>query len=58
MKRPAYRTAIKWIAINDDTQWLHDDEPIISVTAALIIDLFDVDEHRFIRDLRKEIGDA
>ena len=57
MKRPGYREAIRWIIDNDDNEWLDDDNdpiaPIISVTAALVADLFDVETSRIIRDLRK-----
>lgn len=55
MKRASYREAIRWIADNDDTQWLNDDEPMFSVTAALVADLFDVDTDRVTKDLRREL---
>lgn len=55
MKRPGYREAIKWIALNDDTEWLNDVEPIESVTAALVQDLFGVDRKRLLKDLRREV---
>lgn len=54
MKRPGYREAIRWIALNDDCYWLEDDEPIISVTAVMVSHLFDVDADRVISDLRRE----
>lgn len=62
MKRPGYREAIRWIVYNDDTEWVRADEdegdPMISVTAALVIDLFDVSEERFMADLRRELRKA
>lgn len=53
MKRPGYREAIRWMVDNDDTSWIDDEEPIISVTAAMIADLFDVDHKKIIEDIRK-----
>jgi hypothetical protein len=55
-KRPGYREALSWIALNDDTQWLDDDEPIISVSTALVADLFGKDEATIIADLRRQVG--
>ena len=56
MKRPGYREAIEWLASNDDCYWLADDEPMISVSAALVRDLFDVDDERLQRDLRRALA--
>ncbi|AKY02695.1 hypothetical protein RCSAXON_28 [Rhodobacter phage RcSaxon] len=61
MKRPGYREAIQWLALNDDCEWLNDGDnwgPIISVTAALVRDLFDVDEQKLFTDLRQEVAKA
>lgn len=58
MKRASYRDAIAWIALNDDTEWLRDETPMISVTAALVSDLFDVPEDRIIKDLGRYIAKA
>lgn len=54
--KPSFRAAIQWIADNDDTEWLADDEPILSVTAAFVADLFGSDEARVIRSLRRAIA--
>lgn len=35
-----YREAIDWIAWNDDTEWLHDEQGCFSVTLALVADVF------------------
>ncbi len=56
MRRPGYRDAVRWIALNDDTSWLADEAPIISVTACLVADLFDVDQERLIDDLRRDVA--
>lgn len=56
MKRASYREAIRWLAYNDDTQWLHDADPIESVSTALVADLFGVDVERVTRDLRREVN--
>jgi hypothetical protein len=56
MKRPGYREAIFWIAANDDTEWLRDEDPILSVTAALVQDLFGAETGRLITDLRRAVA--
>ena len=53
MKRPGYREAIEWIAGNDDCYWLSDKEPIISVTASMVRDLYDVTEEKLFSDIRR-----
>jgi hypothetical protein len=50
VKRPGYREAIEWIVCNDDTSWLQDSEPVLSVTAAMVHDLYGVSPERIIRD--------
>jgi hypothetical protein len=67
MRRPGYREAINWLACNDDCNWVIEepmvidqpiDRPIISVTAALVRDLFDIPDERLIADLRRELSKA
>lgn len=53
MKRPGYREAVEWIALNDDCYWLADEEPIISVTACMVRDLWGVETEKLFYDLRK-----
>lgn len=53
MRRPGYREAVEWIALNDDTTWLDADIPIISVTAAMVRDLYGVEDDRLFRDIRR-----
>jgi hypothetical protein len=54
MKRPGYRAALDWIARNDDCEWLKLGEQVpLSVTAALVADLFGVDDKRIVRDLQR-----
>lgn len=55
MKRASYREAIRWVVYNDDTDWLDDDEPVVSVTVSLIADIFDVTHDKIIADLRREM---
>lgn len=38
--RMGYKETLDWIIQNDDTEWLHDEEPIASVTATLVADIF------------------
>lgn len=55
MKRPGYREAIEWLACNDDCHWLGDYDahgPIISVSAALVRDLWGVSDEKLLKDLR------
>jgi hypothetical protein len=59
MKRASYRHAISWIAENDDTDWLGDNEAgegIHSVSALLVADLFDVHPDKVARDLRQYLS--
>jgi hypothetical protein len=52
-----YKDAIYWIAENDDTEWVNDTNPIASVTAALVADLFDKTVEQVTKDLRKAMND-
>jgi hypothetical protein len=52
-----YQDAIEWIAYNDDTDFMDDDEPIhISVTLHLVADLFGKNVDQAVKDLRKAIA--
>jgi hypothetical protein len=55
MKRPGYREALEWMALNDDVYWLAEDPAIaagaISVTGAMVRDLWGVSEEKFRKDL-------
>lgn len=59
MKRASYRDAVRWIASEDDTEFMHDDEgrpeELSSVSCALVADLFDVSIKRVVDDLRREL---
>lgn len=68
MRRASYREAIQWIADNDDTEWLTDaeeaswddgeytlDNTVPSVTLCLVMDLFDVELHKAVTDLKKAL---
>lgn len=54
MKRASYREAILWMAHNDDNEWVEKDDPV-SVTAALIADLFDVEQEKVKADLIRQL---
>lgn len=62
MKRPSYRSAIEWIAANDETGSADADRPEIVaelVTSCLVADIFEVERERVGRDvvqLRHELG--
>lgn len=55
MKRASYREAIRWIATNDDTEFLNEDG-ILSVTASLVADMFEVPDEKVREDLKREIA--
>lgn len=58
MRRPGYREAIEWLAGNDDCYWLGDYDalgPILSVSASMVRDLYDVTDDRLIADLKKAL---
>ena len=57
MLRPSYRLAIEWLANNDDTEWLNDEYASVSVTCALVADMFGVDVERVTRDLKRALAD-
>ncbi len=50
----AYGTAIAWIVMNDDTDWLsaEGEDLILSVSASLVADVFARTEQEIVRDLR------
>ncbi len=60
MRRPGYREAVAWLVDNDDTEWAAY-EPVgatealasISVTGALVCDLFGVEVERLRADIRR-----
>ncbi len=61
MKRPSYRAAIQWLADNDDCDWLESPEPTerevsVSVSAALVADMFGKTDAEITADLRRVIA--
>lgn len=58
MKQPRYREAIEWLAYNDDCYWLADHEPVLSVSASLVRDLWDRDETKLIGDIKRALAKA
>lgn len=53
--RVSYRAAVAWIAEIDDTTWLDDEGPILSVTASMVAYLFDKTDGQIIGDLRRAL---
>lgn len=54
--RPGYREAIEWLAGNDDNGWLEGREgDSISVAAALVRDLWQVDDEKLKRDILRAL---
>lgn len=56
MKRPGYREAVEWLAGNDDCYWLGDTDPIPSLATCMIRDLFDVEEAKLYKDIRRALS--
>lgn len=55
MRAIGYRAAIQWLVDNDDTEWVMQDEDqgaCLSVTAALVADIYGVDDVKVRRDLK------
>jgi hypothetical protein len=48
-----YQDAIKWIAMNDDTEWLKDHPDKPSVTACLVADMWGHNVEKVAHDIRK-----
>lgn len=55
--RPSLAEAVEWMAYNDDTEWVANGDPI-SVTGAMVADLFGVGHDELIEALRKAIKKA
>ncbi len=53
----SYKKAITWMVENDDTEWVENNDPI-SVTAALVADLFDKTDEKIREDLKKALHKA
>ncbi len=63
----SYKAALDWIAEQDDTEWIGDyevkeyngdgtwDEPVMSVTATLVADLWKKTPQQLITDLKKAL---
>lgn len=51
-----YKDAIFWIIANDDTEWLGEPKPVISMSAELVQYLFRKFEYELIADLRAELA--
>lgn len=48
-----YREALAWLIANDDTEWLTDEYGSLSVTAALVADIYGKSDSQVTDDLRK-----
>lgn len=56
MAKMGYFASIRWLANNDDTDWVFDEDPCPSVTASLIADIFDVSIEKVTKNLRNELN--
>lgn len=55
MKRPSYRDAVNWLAMNDDLVWIEEPEFGPSPAAAVIRDIFDVTKEKLAADVVREL---
>lgn len=56
MARASYKSAITWLVNNDDNEWLRDARyGSVSVTAALVADLWGKDDNTVAQDLLREL---
>lgn len=53
MKRMGYHACLEWLLDNDDCEWLNEPDDPISVSAALVADIFGKDEATIAANLRK-----
>lgn len=55
MRRTArpYAEAVRWMVLNDDTFWADDEDGSLSVTAALVADLYGRSDEEVTADLIK-----
>lgn len=51
-----YASAIKWLVNNDDTEFLNDLNPALSVAASLVADIYGRTDEEILEDLIKESG--
>lgn len=51
----SYADAVEWVALNDDNEWLNDDNGSPSVCASLVSDIFNRSREQVSRDIRKVI---
>ncbi len=61
MMRPSYRAAIRWLAMNDDNEWVALGQEVEacmtpSVAACLAADLFGVDTERVRADIARSLA--
>lgn len=50
-----YKEAIEWMAYNDDTDFMDDEDSSMSVTASMVADLWGKTHDQLRKDLRKEL---
>lgn len=51
-----YLYAVRWVANNDDTEFLNDEDPVPSVTVCFLADIYQRTVDDVMVDLRKELA--
>lgn len=51
-----YRAALRWLAFNDDCEWLDDENGAASVTAAFVADCYGKADSQVRDDLRRTVA--
>lgn len=48
-----YKAALEWLIYNDDCHWLDDENGSISVSAAMVVDIYRKSDEKVTTDLRR-----
>lgn len=53
-----FREMCQWIAHNDDNNWLDDEDPIPSVTAVMVMHLFNKTQEQVSYEIQRQLNMA
>lgn len=52
-----YKAALRWLAENDDNEWLGDGKPSLSIGASLLMEIYKKTRAEVINDLIKAVNE-